>query len=88
MVIINLGDVFMTEVLSVEQLKQYVSRAERLEIEKTEVLDNLKQVFDEAKANGFDTKILKKVMRLKKLDKNKLAEEEAMLDLYREALGV
>lgn len=78
----------MTEIIAIDQLKQYMSRIERLETEKSNAADDIKQVFDEAKANGFDTKIMKKILKLKKLDKNKLAEEEAILELYREALGI
>ncbi|MFK7973635.1 MAG: DUF2312 domain-containing protein [Rickettsiaceae bacterium] len=78
----------MTEVIATEQLKQYVSKIERLENDKTEINDGIKQVFDEAKANGFDTKIMKQVMKLKKLDKDSLAEQEAILELYRSALNI
>ena len=75
----------MSEVIAADQLKQYVNRIERLESDKADIADDIKQVFDEAKANGFDTKVMKQVMKLKKLDKDSLAEQEAMLDLYRAA---
>ncbi len=78
----------MSEIVSKDQLKQYINRIERLETDKAAILDDIKQVFDEAKANGFDTKAMKQVIRLKKLDKNKLAEQDAILDLYRQALEV
>ncbi len=78
----------MSEVIAADQLKQYVNRIERLESDKADIADDIKQVFDEAKANGFDTKVMKQVMKLKKLDKDSLAEQEAMLDLYRAALDV
>lgn len=78
----------MTEVIAADQLKQYINKIERLESEKADIADDIKQVFDEAKANGFDTKIMKQVMKLKKLDKDSLAEQEAVLDLYRAALDV
>lgn len=78
----------MTEVIAVAQLRQYIARIERLEQDKAGVQDDLKQVYDEAKANGFDTKIMKQVIKLKKLDKNKLAEQETILDLYRKALEI
>lgn len=78
----------MTDVISKEQLKQYIDRIERLETEKTDLQDDIKQVFDEAKSNGFDVKAMRQVIRLKKLDKNKLAEQDAMIELYREALEV
>jgi uncharacterized protein (UPF0335 family) len=78
----------MTEVIAIDQLKQYISRIERLNSDKAEVADDIKQVFDEAKANGFDTKIMKQVIKLKKLDKDSLAEQEAILELYRSALDI
>ena len=78
----------MSEVVAADKLRQYVSRVERLEQDKTAILDDIKQVFDEAKANGFDVKILKQVIKLKKLDSDSLAEQEAILDLYRAALEV
>lgn len=78
----------MTEVIAPEQLRQYISRVERLESDKADITDDIKQVFDEAKTNGFDTKIMKQVLKLKKLDKADLAEQEAILDLYRAALEI
>lgn len=78
----------MTEVIAAEQLRQYMSRIEKLETEKADLADDIKQVYDEAKANGYDTKILKKVVALRKMDKNKLAEQDALLELYRSAVDV
>jgi uncharacterized protein (UPF0335 family) len=78
----------MTEIVAKDQLKQYIDRVERLESEKTALLDDIKQVFDEAKANGFDVKTMKQIVKLRKLDKNKLAEQDAILELYRQALEV
>jgi len=87
-VIIKMEFNTMTEVIAIEQLKQYISRIEKLNSDKAEVSDDIKQVFDEAKANGFDTKIMKQVIKLKKLDKDSLAEQEAILELYRSALDI
>lgn len=78
----------MTEVVSADQLKQLVARIERLEEEKSVISEDIKEVFAEAKANGFDTKIMRQIIRIKKLDKAKLAEQEAILELYRQALDV
>ena len=78
----------MSEVVAKDQLKQYIERVERLEAEKTALLDDIKQFFDEAKANGFDVKTMKQIVKLRKLDKNKLAEQDAILELYRQALEV
>lgn len=69
------------------QLKSIVERVERLEEEKSEIAEQVKEVFAEAKGNGFDTKILKKIIRLRKMDPAKRQEEEAILDLYMTAIG-
>ena len=78
----------MAEIVAKDQLKQYIDRIERLETEKSALLDDIKQVFDEAKANGFDVKTMKQIIKLRKLDKNKLAEQDAILELYRQAMEV
>lgn len=70
------------------QLKSIIERVENLEREKAELLEGLKEVYAEAKGNGFDTKILKKVVRLRRVDRSKRLEEEAILDLYESALGM
>lgn len=69
------------------QLKSIVERIERLEQEKAEVAEQIKEVFSEAKGNGFDVKILRKVVRIRKQDRAKRLEEEAILDLYLSAIG-
>ena len=69
------------------QLKSIIERIERLEVEKAEVAEQIKEVFAEAKGNGFDTKILRKVVRIRKQDRAKRMEEEAILDLYLAAMG-
>jgi uncharacterized protein (UPF0335 family) len=69
------------------QLKTIVERIERLEEDKAAVMADLKEVFAEAKGNGFDVKILRKVIRLRKQDIAKRQEEEAILDLYLSAIG-
>jgi uncharacterized protein (UPF0335 family) len=69
------------------QLKSIIERIERLEQEKSEVAEQIKEVFAEAKGNGFDVKILRKVVRLRKQDRAKRMEEEAILDLYLAAIG-
>ena len=70
------------------QLKRLVERIERLEEEKKALAGDIKEVYGEAKAHGFDTKILRKVISLRKRDRQERAEEEAMLDLYLSALGM
>jgi uncharacterized protein (UPF0335 family) len=69
------------------QLRTIIERIERLEEDKAGVMADLKEVYAEAKGNGFDTKILRKVVRMRKQDKAKLSEEEALIDLYLSAIG-
>jgi uncharacterized protein (UPF0335 family) len=70
------------------QLKSLVERIERLEEEKKALAGDIKEVYGEAKAHGFDTKILRKVISLRKRDRHEREEEEAMLELYLGALGM
>jgi uncharacterized protein (UPF0335 family) len=69
------------------QLRTIIERIERLEEDKAGVMADLKEVYAEAKGNGFDTKTLRKVVRLRKQDRAKRMEEEALLDLYLSAIG-
>ena len=70
------------------QLRSFIERIERLEEEKKGLSDDIRDVFAEAKGNGFDTKIMRQVIRLRKKDTNERQEEEAILDLYMHALGM
>ena len=69
------------------QLRSLVERIERLDQEKAEIAEQIKEVFAEAKGNGFDVKIMRIVLRLRKKDRAKRLEEEAVTDLYLSALG-
>jgi uncharacterized protein (UPF0335 family) len=69
------------------RLKSLIERIERLEEDKAAIMADLKEVFAEAKGEGFDTKIMRKVVRLRKQDTAKRQEEEAILDLYLSAIG-
>ena len=69
------------------KLKSLIERIERLEEDKAAVATDLKEVYAEAKGEGFDTKIVRKVVRLRKQDKAKRQEEEALIDLYISAIG-
>ncbi len=69
------------------RLKSFIERIERLEEDKAAVSNDLKEVFLEAKGEGFDVKILRKVIRLRKQDKVKRDEEEALTELYMQAIG-
>jgi len=70
------------------QLKSFVERIERLEEEKKGIADDIRDVFAEAKGQGFDTKVMRQVIRLRKKDVAERQEEEALLDLYLHALGM
>ncbi|MEM6483057.1 MAG: DUF2312 domain-containing protein [Pseudomonadota bacterium] len=74
--------------VTADELRQFIERFERLEAEKKDIADQQKEVMAEAKARGYDTKVMRKVVALRKRDKDDLAEEEAVLDLYKEALGM
>lgn len=70
-----------------DQLKSIVERIERLEEEKQTISDDIGEVYSEAKGNGYDVKVLRKVIAIRKRDANERAEEEAILDLYLQAVG-
>jgi uncharacterized protein (UPF0335 family) len=70
------------------QLKSLVERIERLEEEKKTIAGDIKEVYAEAKGNGFDTKVLRKVVSLRRKDQAERQEEEAMIDVYLAALGM
>lgn len=69
------------------RLKSFFERIERLEEDKAAIAADLKEVFAEAKGEGFDTKIIRKVIRLRKQDRAQRQEEEALIDLYLSAIG-
>ena len=71
-----------------EALQQYVDRIERLEEEKKALSADIKQVYDEAKSTGFDVKIIRKIISLRKRDRAELDEEETLLEVYMRALGM
>lgn len=80
----------MTEINkeTAEQLKRYIETIEGYEAEKKEISERLKEIFDEAKAVGFDTKIIRKILKDRKRDKDEILEEEYLLETYKEALGM
>lgn len=71
-----------------ERLRGFVERVERLEEEKKALADDIKEVYAEAKGEGFDVKIMRQVVRLRKMDKADFQEAEAMLELYKRALNM
>lgn len=71
-----------------DQLKSLIERVERLEEEKQTIADDIKEVYAEAKSTGFDTRIMRQVVRLRKMEDHERQEREALLDLYQSALGM
>lgn len=78
----------MTNPIETAKLQQVISKIETIEQERLESAELLKDAYNEAKSLGFDVKIIKYVLKLKKKDKNALAEEDSLIELYRGALGV
>jgi uncharacterized protein (UPF0335 family) len=78
----------MSDAVAPDLLKAFVERIERLEEEKASIAGDVKEVYAEAKAQGFDTKILRKVVALRKRDAAERREEDEILDLYLQALGM
>ena len=74
--------------VTVDELRQFIERFERLEIEKKDIADQQKEVMAEAKSRGYDTRIMRKVVSLRKRDLDDVAEEEAILTMYKTALGM
>lgn len=74
--------------VSAGQLKSVIERIERLEEEKAALAGDIRDIFAEAKANGFDTKVLRQVLKIRKMEKAEREEQEAVLDVYLQALGM
>ena len=70
------------------RLRSFIERVERLESEKSELAEDIKEIYAEAKAVGYDPKIMRKIVRMRKMDVEKRREEEALLDVYRLAVGL
>ncbi|WEK44166.1 MAG: DUF2312 domain-containing protein [Candidatus Sphingomonas colombiensis] len=78
----------MTDNVSAEQLRQFIERIERLEEEKKAFADDIRDVYAEAKSTGFDGKTMRAIVRLRKMEKHHRDEADALLELYRQALGM
>jgi uncharacterized protein (UPF0335 family) len=78
----------MSDAVAPDLLKSFVERIERLEEEKASIAGDVKEVYAEAKAQGFDTKVLRKVVALRKRDAAERREEQEIMDLYLQALGM
>lgn len=74
--------------VAADQLRLFIERIERLEEEKKGVGDDIKDVYAEAKANGYDSKIMRQIVRLRKMEKHARDEQDALLETYRNALGL
>lgn len=81
----NSGDPYN---ITADELRQFIERFERLEVEKKEIAEQQKELMAEAKGRGFDTKIMRRVIALRKRRPDDIAEEEAVLELYKAALGM
>ena len=74
--------------VAADELRQFIERFERLEMEKKDIADQQKKVMAEAKGRGYDTKVMRKIVALRGRDQSDIAEEEAVLDMYKQALGM
>jgi uncharacterized protein (UPF0335 family) len=74
--------------VTADEIRQFVERFENLEAEKADIADQQKEVMAEAKARGYDTKALRKIIALRKREPDDIAEEQAILEMYAEALGM
>lgn len=82
-----MDDIAVTGVAG-EELKQFIERIERLEQEKKAITDDIKEVFGEMKGRGYDVKVVRQVLKIRKTDRAERQEQEAILDLYLAALGI
>jgi uncharacterized protein (UPF0335 family) len=76
------------ESVAQDQLRAFIERIERMEEEKRAIADDIKEIYAEAKGNGFDTKVLRRIVAIRKQDHAERMEQEALLDLYMAALGM
>lgn len=74
--------------VTADEIRQFIERYEHLEAEKKDITDQQKEVLQESKGRGYDTKVLKKIIALRKRSPDEVAEEEAVLELYKSALGM
>ena len=74
--------------VTADELRQFIERIERLDAEKKDLAEQQKEEMADAKCRGYDTKVMRKLITLRKRDQNDIAEEEAILEMYKEALGM
>lgn len=78
----------MSDNVAADQLRLFIERIERLEEEKKGIADDIKDVYNEAKSNGYDVKTMRSIVRLRKMEPHHRLEAEALLDTYKAALGI
>jgi len=83
-----MADVTDAYAVTADELRQFIERAEQLEAEKKNIAEQERELFAEAKGRGYDTKVMRKVIALRKRKPDEIAEEEAVLEMYRHALGM
>ena len=74
--------------VTADELRQFIEQFEHLEAEKKDITEQQKDIMSEAKARGYDTAVMKKIIAMRRRDRDDLAEEEAILDIYKQALGM
>ena len=74
--------------VTADELRQFIERIERLDAEKKDIAEQQKEVMAEAKGRGYDTKVLRKLISIRRRDADDIAEEEAIMEMYKEALGM
>jgi uncharacterized protein (UPF0335 family) len=74
--------------VSADRLRQYIERVERLEEERAGITDDIKDVYSEAKSAGFESKVMRQIVKLRKMDSQKRQEHEELLELYMSAIGM
>lgn len=84
----TVNDADATYRVTASELRQFVEQIERLDSEKKDLADQQKDVMAEAKGRGYDTKVIRKIISLRKRDQTDISEEEAVLEMYKEALGM
>lgn len=83
-----MSDLADAHAVTADELRQFIERFEQLEAEKKDVADQQKELMAEAKGRGYDTKVMRKIVALRKKKPDELAEEEAVLEVYKAALGM
>ena len=83
-----MSDIESSYRVTADELRQFIERIERLDAEKKDLAEQQKEVMAEAKGRGYDTTVMRKLITMRKRDKDDIAEEEALLEMYNEALGM